>query len=150
MFNHLSRYTQTTTNLEELTGGSVQMKFELFNAAIILFLAAGIIFAAVPLIVSRFVSPRSKSPNLQLPYECGIVPHGSPRVRFGVNYYFYALLFIAFDVDVLYLFPVAVSYASIEGWAVFWEVFLFVAILVMAIIYFWKKGVFTWPRKINY
>jgi NADH-quinone oxidoreductase subunit A len=79
-----------------------------------------------------------------------VPPYGGARVRFGINYYFYALLFLAFDVDVLYLFPVAAIYPDSAGWTIFWELVIFVGILVLAVIYFWRKGVFTWPRRVSF
>ena len=126
------------------------MQFSWLNLAIIVFLAAGTLLGAMPLIGATLLAPKSKAPDLELPYECGIAPHGSARVRFGINYYFYALLFLAFDVDVLYLFPVAAFYPASPGWTVFWELTIFVGILVMAVVYFWRKGVFTWPRKVTF
>jgi NADH-quinone oxidoreductase subunit A len=126
------------------------MQFSWFHLALIVFLAAGALFGAAPLITAMLLAPRSRARDLHLPYECGIVPHGPARVRFGINYYFYALLFLAFDVDVLYLFPVAAFYPHSEGWLIFWEVVIFIAVLAVAVIYFWRKGVFVWPRKISF
>jgi NADH-quinone oxidoreductase subunit A len=75
-------------------------------------------------------------------------PIGSAWIRFGIIYYLYALIFLAFDVDVLFLFPVAVAYNSPEfAWRDFVEVFIFVGILSLAIVYAWVKGVFKWERK---
>ena len=126
------------------------MNLDLLNIAILLFFISGIIFACAPLIVAFLIAPKSKGGDIQLPYECGINPHGISRVRFGINYYFYALLFLAFDVDVLYLFPVASVYKQISGWTVFGELSIFLGVLMLAVIYFWRKGVFTWPRKISF
>lgn len=126
------------------------MEFSWLNLAIILFLVAGVLLGSLPLIGSRLLAPRSRAKDLDLPYECGIPPHGHAHVRFGINYYFYALLFLAFDVDVLYLFPVAAFYPHSPGWAIFWELMIFIGILGLAVIYFQRKGVFTWPRKISF
>ena len=126
------------------------MQFSWLNLAIIVFLAAGALLGAMPLIGATLLAPRSKAPDLGMPYECGIAPHGPARVRFGINYYFYALIFLAFDVDVLYLFPVAAWYPGSPGWAAFWELMIFVGILVLAVVYFWRKGVFSWPRKVSF
>ena len=122
------------------------MQFSWFNLAVILFLGAGVLFGLAPLIGATLLSPRSKGGDIGLPYECGITPHGPARVRFGINYYFYALLFLAFDVDVLYLFPVALAYGKYAA-RDFIEVFIFVGILSMAIVYAWRKGVFEWHAK---
>ena len=126
------------------------MQLDWLSVAVLLFLIGGAGFAAFSFIPPLILSYKSRGGDLKLPYECGIVPHGHPRVRFGINYYFYALLFLAFDVDVLYLFPVAASYLQSEGWLVFWELLVFVGILGLAVVYFWRKGVFNWPRKINF
>jgi NADH:ubiquinone oxidoreductase subunit 3 (subunit A) len=126
------------------------MQFSWFNLAVILFLGAGVLFGLAPLIGATLLAPRSKGGDIGLPYECGITPHGPARVRFGINYYFYALLFLAFDVDVLYLFPVAAVYPVSPGWAIFWELVVFLGILALAVVYFWRKGVFTWPRKVTF
>ena len=69
--------------------------------------------------------------------------------RYGVAYYLYALIFLAFDVDILYLFPVATAFDKVSGIRGIVEFFIFLGILVLAIVYAWVKGVFTWERKIN-
>jgi NADH:ubiquinone oxidoreductase subunit 3 (subunit A) len=119
-----------------------------FHIAILMFLLLGVVFAIVPLIVAFFMAPKSKGGDMGMPYECGMRPTGTSWVRFGTNYYIYAILFLAFDVDVLYLFPVATYYPEAVGLISFIKVFIFLAILALAIIYFWAKGVFTWPRRI--
>ena len=126
------------------------MQFDWLNFAILLFLVAGFAFGALPVALSLFLSPMNRAKELSLPYECGINPMGSARVNFGINYYFYALLFLAFDVDVLYLFPVSVIYTSSQGWTLFGELVIFLGILGLAVVYFWRKGVFTWPRRISF
>jgi NADH:ubiquinone oxidoreductase subunit 3 (subunit A) len=126
------------------------MQFSWLQLAVILFLGAGLIFGVLPLIASLFLAPKSKGGDIGMAYECGVPPHGKARVRFGINYYFYALLFLAFDVDVLYLFPVAAAYPESRGWAIFWALFIFLGILALAVVYFWRKGVFTWPRKVTF
>ena len=130
--------------------GTKTLQFSWLNLAIIVFLAAGTLLGAMPLIGATLLAPKSRARDLELPYECGIPPHGPARVQFGINYYFYALLFLAFDVDVLYLFPVAAFYPASPGWAVFWELMIFIGILALAVVYFWRKGVFTWPRKVTF
>ncbi len=124
------------------------MVFNWLHIGILMFLLLGIVFAVMPLIVAIFMAPKSKGGDMGMPYECGMRPIGSSWGRFGANYYIYAILFLAFDVDVLYLFPVATYYPEAEGFISFIKVFIFLAIIALAIIYFWKKGVFTWPRRI--
>lgn len=125
------------------------MVFTWLHLAILSFLVTGIMFAAGPLILSLLVAPRTKGGDMGMSYECGMPPHGSSWTRFGVNFYLYAMLFLAFDVDVLYLFPVAVYYPAAEGFMPFVKVFIFLGVLALAVIYFWAKGVFTWPNKIT-
>lgn len=114
--------------------------------AVALYLMVGIVFAVVPLIVSSLIVRRSTGRRREDTYESGMETIGSAWIQFTVAYYIYALIFLAFDVDVLYLFPVALAYGK---YAIrdFVEVFIFVGILSLAIVYAWCKGVFEWERK---
>ena len=118
-----------------------------------IFLIGALLFGFGPIIIVHLLSPSSHTRQTagragQL-IECGMEPIGSAWIRFGIIYYLYALIFLAFDVDVLFLFPVAVAYNSPElGLQDFYEILLFVAILSLAIVYAWRKGVFTWEKKI--
>ncbi len=125
------------------------MVFSWLHFAIILFLLGGLGFAIGPLMASKLLSHKIKDELLYTSYECGMVPHGDAWGKFGINYYFYALIFLAFDVDVLYLFPVAVFYPQAPGIVPFIDVLIFVGILGAAVVYFLRKGVFTWPRKVH-
>ena len=125
------------------------MVFSWLGVTIILCLCMGLLFGAGPLLGSVLLAPKFKGGAFGKPYECGMLPQGSSWVPYGVNYYFYALIFLAFDVDVLYLFPVAAWYPSSSGFGPFYAVCGFLAVLFLAIWYVHKKGVFTWPRKID-
>ena len=75
-------------------------------------------------------------------------PYGSAwDIRFNISYYLYALIFLAFDVDILYLFPVATAFDKVSGMRGVIELFIFIAILALAIIYAWAKGVFSWTKR---
>ncbi|HPB38561.1 MAG TPA: NADH-quinone oxidoreductase subunit A, partial [Syntrophorhabdus sp.] len=76
-------------------------------------------------------------------------PFGSAWVRYSSHYYIYALIFIAFDVDILYLFPAALSYTRGAKSYEFWSLLVFMLILGLAILYAWGKGVFAWKRKVQ-
>ena len=65
-----------------------------------------------------------------------------------MNYAIYALIFLAFEVDVLYLFPVAVAYGDTVGLSAFFKVFVFLFVLALAVVFFYAKGVFRWPKKL--
>lgn len=114
------------------------------------FFLGGLAFAVGPFIISSLLAPRStRNVNNKTKQfiECGVPPIGTAWVRFGIVYYLYALMFLAFDVDVLFLFPVAVAYDSAFAVRDFVEVVIFVGILSLAVIYAWIKGVFKWERK---
>ena len=114
------------------------------------FFFGGLLMAIGPFIIAHLFSPqgtRNLRGNTQLPIECGMDPIGGAWIRFGIVYYLYALMFLAFDVDVLFLFPVAVAYDSTFAIRDFVEIFIFVAILSLAVVYAWKKDVFKWERR---
>lgn len=115
---------------------------------VLLFVGVAVLFALIPLWISRIISPRSTGVNTLSTYECGIDPFGSAWIRYGIHYYIYALIFIAFDVDVLYLFPAALSYTKGGRPDEFFALVSFIGILALAIVYAWGKGVFTWKRKV--
>lgn len=111
-------------------------------------LLAGIVLGAMPVIVPLIISPRSRGKKTLDTYECGVDTLGSAWVRFDISYYLFALIFVVFEVDVLYILPVAVIYDSGDYlWRDFIEVFIFVGILFLAIIYAWSKGVLNWRSR---
>lgn len=124
-------------------------KWVLDHAYVLVFLAVGFLAAAMPFAIAALLAPRSKAKKSHETYECGMDPVGPAWIRYGVLYYLYALMFLAFDVDVLYLFPAALAYKKVPGLGVAFEVVLFVAILSLAIAFAWRKGVFTWSRRIK-
>ena len=113
-----------------------------------IFFLVGLLAAVCPIILSRLISPRTIQKKTAEPYECGMDPYGSAwDIRFNISYYLYALIFLAFDVDILYLFPVAAAFDKVSGLRGVIELFIFIAILSLAIIYAWAKGVFTWTKR---
>ncbi len=112
------------------------------------FFLGGLAFAVGPFIISHLLAPRTLQPKTRQVYECGMVPIGDAWVRFGIVFYLYALIFLAFDVDVLFLFPVATAFDRVSAARGIVELVIFVGILSLAIIYAWKKGVFKWERKV--
>jgi NADH:ubiquinone oxidoreductase subunit 3 (subunit A) len=125
------------------------MVFNWLHMAILIFFAAGFLMAGGALATAYFISPRAQDARMKTPYECGIVPLGEARTSFHINYYVYALVFLAFEVDVLYLFPVALFYSDADGMAAFVKLAVFLSVLALAVLYFWAKGVFRWPKKIS-
>ena len=100
-------------------------------------------FGAAPLILSRLIAPRKPGPTKQAPYECGLASVGDPWIPFNVQYYVYALLFVIFDVEVIFLYPWALVWKGL-GPVVFAEMAVFLAVLAVGLIYAWKKGVLEW------
>jgi NADH-quinone oxidoreductase subunit A len=126
------------------------MVFDSLHLAVIVFLVAAAIFAASPLVIAAFIAPRAGGGDYRMPFECGVPPHGRAWDHYGFNYHIYALIFIAFDVDVLYLFPVGVAYRAAGGLFPLVELTYFLFFVLLAVIYFLAKGVFTWPKRIKY
>jgi NADH-quinone oxidoreductase subunit A len=116
---------------------------------VLVFFMVAVLFTILPIVIAYILSPRTKGKKTLTTYECGIEPFGSAWIRYSVVYYVYALIFIAFDVDILYLFPVALSYTRGGKVYEFYSVLIFIVILALAIIYAWGKGVFTWKRKVS-
>ncbi|HOV89648.1 MAG TPA: NADH-quinone oxidoreductase subunit A [Syntrophorhabdaceae bacterium] len=114
---------------------------------VVVFAIVAIVFTIAPVVISRLIAPRTIGEKTFTTYECGIKPFGSAWTRHTVVYYIYALIFIAFDVDILYLFPAALGYTRQGNTYEFYTLLVFVLLLVLAIIYAWGKGVFTWKRK---
>ena len=105
--------------------------------------AAAILIAVAPIILAKFVAPKKPSAAKQAPYECGLASSGEPWVQFRVQYYIYALLFVIFDVEVVFIYPWALVWKTL-GPVVLAEMFVFIAILAVGLVYAWKKGVLEW------
>ena len=108
------------------------------------FLIIGIGFVVVNTILPYFLSPRSRGARASDPYESGEVPIGPAWVQFDINYYLFALIFIAFDVEAAFLFPVLVTYKEMMSWVTLLEIGVFLTVLTYPILYAWKRGLFAW------
>jgi NADH-quinone oxidoreductase subunit A len=108
----------------------------------ILFIVATAI-AALVIILGTVLGPRRKSFRKQSPYESGMMPIGPGTRRMNVRYYLVAVLFILFDVEVIFFYPWAVNFRAL-GLFGFIEMLVFMAILLVGYIYVWKKGAFEW------
>ena len=130
-------------------------EFNLFDyapIAIMFLVAMG--FAVSQLLVTQLVGPRKRTATKLMPYECGKDPIGSARDRFSIKFYTVAVIFLLFDIEVLFMIPFAVAFKyllaqeKISGIAfgaiAFIEILIFIATLVVGYIYVWKKGTFDW------
>ncbi|MEM7369862.1 MAG: NADH-quinone oxidoreductase subunit A [Bacteroidota bacterium] len=111
--------------------------------ALILFFIAGLIMVGAGMIVSRLVAPSSQNDVKEEPYECGIPTTGPSWLQFKVGYYLFALLFLIFDVETVFIVPWAVVMKKV-GMVAFVEIVIFFFILILGLIYAWKKGALRW------
>lgn len=109
--------------------------------ALMFLLALG--FGGVSMFLSRLVSPRNPTPEKLEPYECGIVPLQEPVQRFPVRFYVVAMLFVIFDIEIVFLFAWASRFNEL-GWYGVAAVGLFTALLIETLIYVWKRGALDW------
>jgi NADH-quinone oxidoreductase subunit A len=100
-------------------------------------------FAIVSLTLGRLLSPRNPTPEKLEPYECGIVPLQEPVQRFPVKFYLVAMLFVLFDIEIVFLFAWAVRFESL-GWYGVAAVGIFTLLLVETLAYAWKRGALDW------
>ncbi|MFQ3671583.1 MAG: NADH-quinone oxidoreductase subunit A [Verrucomicrobiia bacterium] len=92
-----------------------------------------------------------RSAAKDMPYECGKDPIGSPGARFSVKFYVIAMIFILFDIEVIFMYPWAVSYLdnlSAVGWTALWSMVAFVLLVEVGHLYAYKKGVFDWNKRL--
>jgi len=113
---------------------------------IIIFIGLAAVLIGLPLVLQYLLSPRNnKGGEKLISYECGELPEGSAWVKFNIRFYVIALIFLIFDVEIVFLFPWAVVYQEL-GLLAFIEAFLFVLILVVGFIYIWAKGDLDWVK----
>jgi len=108
-----------------------------------LLLLVAVAFAAAPLVVVALVAPRKRSAAKDDTYECGVRTHGETWVRFRIQYYIYAIMFVVFDIETVFLYPWAVSYGGLGTFALV-EMVVFLTILGAGLAYAWAKGVLRW------
>lgn len=130
-------------------------EFNLFDYApigIMFLVAMG--FAVSQLLVTQLIGPRKRTATKLMPYECGKDPIGSARDRFSIKFYTVAVIFLLFDIEVLFMIPFAVAFKELMnqekisgvmfGTIALIEILIFISTLVIGYIYVWKKGTFDW------
>jgi NADH:ubiquinone oxidoreductase subunit 3 (subunit A) len=114
---------------------------------ILVLMIAAVLFALAPLVLARIwskkFSPRKPGPDKNAIYECGLESKGDAWIPFKAEYYLYAIIFLIFDVETIFLFPFAVSFAGLSAGA-FVEMIIFLLLLVLGLVWAWQKGVLTW------
>ena len=115
---------------------------------IIFLVAAG--FTGVNIVLSHFVGRRKDTRAKLMPYECGMDPVGSAHQRFSVKFFLVAMLFILFDIEAIFLVPWAVVFKrlslQLSPAFVFFEMMIFIVVLLVGYMYVWRKGMFDWNR----
>jgi NADH:ubiquinone oxidoreductase subunit 3 (subunit A) len=100
-------------------------------------------FVAFVFVLSRILAPRSQSPSSQILYESGIKPGGRGWTQVNLRFYLFALFFLIFDIEAVFLFPWALTFLDIGSLA-FYEMLVFLGVLFLGLVYAWKKGVLQW------
>lgn len=112
-----------------------------FPVLVQVLIAMGI--AAGLIVASTALGKRARSPLKDTPYESGMAPVGSARERFSVKFYLVGMIFILFDIEAVFLYPWAVVYRQLKLFG-FFEMFIFVALILIGFFYIWKKGALDW------
>ena len=110
---------------------------------ILLFCGLALVFVVAGLVISRLLAPHNPNLIKNIPYECGEQTIGEGWVQFNVGYYLFGLLFLVFDVEAAFLYPWAAVFREV-GVTGFIEVGIFLLVLVMALVYAWRKGALEW------
>jgi NADH-quinone oxidoreductase subunit A len=108
-----------------------------------LLLLLAVVFALLPLVAEAIIAPRKRTLAKGDAYECGVKTYGETWVRFRIQYYIYALMFVVFDIETVFLFPWATAYAKLGPFALY-EMIVFLVILMVGLVYAWAKGVLRW------
>ncbi|MBI1884470.1 MAG: NADH-quinone oxidoreductase subunit A [Chlamydiae bacterium] len=112
-------------------------------ASLLIVFAFAAFVAGLLIFLTSILGPRRKSEVKEQPFECGFDPITLPRGRFGVKFYLVAMLFIIFDVELVFLFPWAVVFKKLGAMGLL-EMIAFLGIVVVGLVYAWKKGALEW------
>lgn len=117
---------------------------------LVLYFGAVLIVIGGMLGVSYLLGQRHKDRSTAVPYESGVTPTGSARIRFSVNFYLVAILFVIFDLEAVFIFAWAVAFRQL-GWVGYAGLLVFVLVLVVALVYEWRLGALDWgsPRQLK-
>ncbi len=102
-----------------------------------------VLFGGLSFVASRLLAPRRPSTAKEAPYECGIVPSKEPPERFPVSFFIVAMLFIMFDIEIIFIYPYAVAHGSLGAYA-FFEMLAFSAVFFVAFVYAVARGALDW------
>ena len=126
-----------------MTGTEVLVEYLTKFFPVFLFIFVTLAFGVVTLLISYFVQPRYPEPEKLSTYECGAEPFYDARMPFPVRYYIFAMLFVIFDIEVIFLYPWAVVFTKI-GVIGLIEMMIFIGLFIVAYVYAWRKGALEW------
>ena len=110
---------------------------------IVVLLILAVIFGVLSFFASRLLAPRRPSTAKEAPYECGIVPSREPPERFPVSFYVVAMLFVMFDIEIIFVYPYAVAHSELGAYG-FWAVFAFSVVFFLTFVYEVARGGLDW------
>ena len=113
-------------------------------APVVLLIIIGVLFAVGTLIASSVIGPKRSGPAKDVIYESGMMPMGDTRRRFNARFYIVAMIFVVFDVEIVFFYPWATIFPVSPSLLLLMEMLIFVLILLVAYVYAWGKGVFRW------
>jgi NADH-quinone oxidoreductase subunit A len=124
----------------------IELRFGVLRSylPVVVFVGLGSIVGVTLALLNGMVGPRRPSKVKSDPYECGLPTEVSRTFRFGVSFYMIAMLFILFDIEVVFLYPVGVILNAADSVFVLVEVLIFVALLLVALVYVWRRGALDW------
>jgi NADH-quinone oxidoreductase subunit A len=109
----------------------------------LVFVALGAVVGLAFAMLNALFGPRRNIPHTQEPYECGLPSEVQQGFRFGISFYLIAMLFILFDIEVIFLYPVAIQLKSFGTFALI-EISIFIGLLMAALVYVWRRGALEW------
>ncbi len=126
-----------------MTGFDLLLEYLTRYFPILLFIFIALAFGVVTLVISYFAQPRYPEPEKLSTYECGSEPFSDARMPFPVRYYVFAMLFVIFDIEVIFLYPWAIVFEKL-GIIGLVEMLVFIALFLVAYVYAWRKGALEW------
>jgi len=126
-----------------MSGSELLLEYLSRYFPILLFIIVVLVFSVATLLLSYIVQPKYPEPEKLTTYECGSEPFSDARMPFPVRYYIFAMLFVIFDIEVIFLYPWAVVFTKIEFIGLI-EMLVFIGLFLVAYVYAWRKGALEW------
>ena len=129
--------------MQPISGAGVLSPWEPGIFSLTIYLILVLVFVAAQLFLASWLGEKKRSLEKSRPYECGIIPTGTARLRYPVPFYLVAIFFLIFDVEGAYIFTWAVAYEDL-GWPGWMQMSFFIVLLLIGLLYIWKKGGLDW------